>query len=236
MARSTDTKRTAARAKTPARRSPTRRKTEAGAARPQPPEEQAPAAGHTGMAAGASAVAPAPEAAAEPTPLPTPEAVAGAPATAVSARDAEPAAGPAEHPAMQPERADQARTEAAPGAPAAGVVEAAGAPPVDVAPALEPVRAAVEVGAAAAALTPNRSLIEGTMEMHGQMVVFACRQTEFGLAASRAMLASRSLPEIVSLQSAFIGRSVENALAHTLGLTRLSAEILRQGLRSGGAR
>jgi hypothetical protein len=72
--------------------------------------------------------------------------------------------------------------------------------------------------------------------MQGQMVAFACRQTEVGLAAGRAMLASRSLPEIVSVQSAFVGRSVENALAHTLELTRLSAEILRKGLRSGGAR
>jgi hypothetical protein len=93
-----------------------------------------------------------------------------------------------------------------------------------------------EIGAAAAAVAPRRSLVEGTVGMQGQMVAFACRQTEVGLAAGRAMLASRSLPEIVSVQSAFVGRSVENALAHTLELTRLSAEILRKGLRSGGAR
>ena len=69
-----------------------------------------------------------------------------------------------------------------------------------------------------------------------RMVAFARRQTECGLAAGQAMLASRSLPEIVSLQSRFVGRSVENALAHTLELTRLSAEMLRQGMRLGRPR
>ena len=78
----------------------------------------------------------------------------------------------------------------------------------------------------------RRSLVEGTFGLHEQMVAFACRQAELGLSASRAMLASRSLPEILSLQGAFVGRAVENALAHTLEVTRLSAGILRQGLRS----
>jgi len=132
---------------------------------------------------------------------------------------------------VRPGPEPEARTEEVPSAPETPAEVASAAP------ALEPARAALEeFGTAAAAPAPRRSLVEGTIDLHGLMVAFACRQTEFGLAAGRAMLASRSLPEVVSLQSAFVGRSVENALAHTLELTRLSAEMLRQGLRSGSTR
>jgi hypothetical protein len=94
----------------------------------------------------------------------------------------------------------------------------------------EPVRAAI------AAAAPPRHLVERTIDLLGRMVAFAWRQTESSLAAGRAMLASRSLPEMMALQRTFVGRSVEDALAHTLELTRLSAELMRTGLSAGRAR
>ena len=242
MARPTETKRTAAKSKLPTKRAPARRRagggTATGATRPQRPDEHAAPALAAGVVGEGRGVARTGEAVGKPGPAPRSEHLASeateptvAP-TAVSDGDVEPAAALGGHPAEQPERALSAGTAAVPGAPAAGA-KAASTPPGDAAPAPEPARAAMEVGAAAAALAPRRSLVEGTIDMHRQMVAFACRQTEFGLAAGCAMLASRSLPEIVSLQSAFVGRSVENALANTLELTRLSAEILRRGRRSG---
>jgi hypothetical protein len=223
MARSTDTKRTAAKRKMPAKRSPTRRSAGAAAPRTHRPEEQATPVAANGAAATESAGAFTREAAGKR--APEPEAAAAALRTATTDEHVEPAASPAERPAGHPEPAPPARTADVPSAAVAQVASA----PADIA-------AAVAEASAAAAPAPPRGLIEGTIGMHGQMIAFACRQTEFGLATSRAMLASRSLPEIVSLQSAFIGRSVENALAHTLELTRLSAEMLRDGLHPGSAR
>ena len=226
MAQGTDSRRTAAKPKKPAKRSPTRSSTASGASRSQRPEERAALLGPPGLAAAEAADSPTPEKAGEGAPVAKPEPEASAAATAVTGGDAAPGASPDEPPAVPPEPAPPALTEQVAGLSAAGALE-------DVAPAGEPARAAAEeVSAATAALAPGRHLVEGTIDMHGRMVAFACRQTEFGLATGRALLASRSLPEMVSLQSAFVGRSVENVVAHTLDLTRLSAEILREGLRA----
>ena len=59
------------------------------------------------------------------------------------------------------------------------------------------------------------------------MLAFAWRQTERGLATGRAMLASRSLPEILALQAALLGDSSRTRCAHGLALARLSGDMLR---------
>jgi len=235
MARRTDSRRTAAKPKMPAKRSPTRSNTASGASRSQGPDERAALPGPAGLAASETADSPTPEQSGESASVAMPEPEASAAATAVTGGDAALGASPDEPPAAPPEPAAAALTEQVAGVSAAGALEdVAPAGALErVAPAGEPARAAAEeVSAATAALAPGRNLVEGTIDMHGRMVAFACRQTEFGLATGRALLASRSLPEMVSLQSAFVGRSVENVVAHTLELTRLSAEILREGLRA----
>ena len=224
MARRTDSRRTAAKPKMPAKRSPTRSNTASGASRSQGPDERAALPGPAGLAASETADSPTPEQSGESASVAMPEPEASAAATAVTGGDAAPGASPDEPPAVPPEPAPAALSEQVAGVSAAGA-------PEDVASASEPARAEAEE-VSAAALAPGRHLVEGTIDMHGRMVAFACRQTEFGLATGRALLASRSLPEMVSLQSAFVGRSVENVVAHTLELTRLSAEILREGLRA----
>jgi hypothetical protein len=131
----------------------------------------------------------------------------------------------------------------APAAVAAAVVEEVASAAAAVAAQVEAAVAQVQkaavpepVLATIAAAAPPRHLVEGTIDLQGRMVAFAWRQTEAGLAAGRAMLASRSLPEMMALQRTFVGRSVEDALAHTLELTRLSAELMRTGLSAGRAR
>jgi Phasin protein len=239
MARSTETKRAAARSKEPAKRPAAGRGTGAAARgrspRPERPAPPAPVLAEAVAAAEVLAPGNAPattqDRVGERAPAPPPEPAATVPTVAlVTGNAAEPDASPVEPAAPSGPGPEQEPDAAAAGTE--GVLAAA----TDAAPAPEPAPTAEDRNAAAAAPSPGRNLVEGTMGLHEQMVAFACRQAEFGLSASRAMLASRSLPEILSLQSAFVGRSVENALAHTLELTRLSAGILRGGLRSDDPR
>jgi hypothetical protein len=108
-----------------------------------------------------------------------------------------------------------------PGAPAA-----AAAPP-------EPVAAAAELALVNAAMVwPSRSLVEGGIRIRSEMIAFTWQQTEHGLALGRAVVASRSLPEILALQTAYLGETLERTLAHTLELARLSTDMLRTGLQA----
>ena len=219
MARSTDTKRTAAKSKLSATRSPAGRSTAAAGHRsPRPPRPEEPR--HRLRTRAWS-----PGSGDAPRERPRRACLASQPehgslttvpttATTVTDGAVEPAAGLGEPPVQSNPSRDHGRgrrrRRAGSGRRGSRQRRARGR-----CPGAQPARAAVDPGPAAPALAPRRSLVEGTIDMHEQMVAFACRQTECGLAASRAMLASRSLPEIVSLQSAFVGRSVENAVAHT---------------------
>ncbi len=120
-------------------------------------------------------------------------------------------------PAVQVARAPLA-TEAAP-QPAAAAPEAEPAPGGR-APDLAPIFQA------------SRTLVEGSLRVPGQMVGIGCRQAEHGLAVGRALLAGGSLPAVLALQASYLGRAVDDALAQTLELSRLSAEVVRAGLES----
>jgi hypothetical protein len=84
----------------------------------------------------------------------------------------------------------------------------------------------------AAMFLAHRTLVEGSIRVRTQMIGFSCRQAEHGLAVSRALLASGSLPEAMSLQAKYLGQAVDDALAQTLELSRLSSDVLRTGLES----
>jgi hypothetical protein len=84
----------------------------------------------------------------------------------------------------------------------------------------------------AAMFLAHRTLIEGSLRVRGQMVGFACRQAEHGLAVGRALLASGSLPEALALQAKYLGQAVDDALAQSLELSRLSSNVVRAGLDS----
>jgi hypothetical protein len=63
------------------------------------------------------------------------------------------------------------------------------------------------------------------------MIAFTWREAEHGLAFGRAILASRSLPELLALQTAYLGETLGRTLTHTVELARLSGDALRAGLR-----
>jgi hypothetical protein len=185
------------------------------------------------------------------------EARPDAPAAADRPRPPEPI-GESAQPVLQPSPAVAADRDPAPAsaasasgepavAPAAEVRAAIAKPPPPVsssmaespAPAAaaaalpEPGAAAAELALANAAMPwPSRSLVEGSVRIRSEMIAFTWQQAEHGLAVGRAVLASRSLPEIVALQTAYLGDTLERTLAHTLELARLSADMLRAGLQA----
>jgi len=84
----------------------------------------------------------------------------------------------------------------------------------------------------AAMVRASRTLVEGSIRVRSQMIGFGCRQAEHGLAVGRAMLASGSLPAALALQAEYLGQAVDDALAQTLELSRLSSDVVRAGLES----
>ena len=116
--------------------------------------------------------------------------------------------------------------------PAAPVAAAAPPEPVAAAAPPEPVAAAAGALVNAAMAWPSRSLLEGSIRIRSEMIAFTWQQTEHGLALGRAVVASRSLPEILALQTAYLGVALERTLAHTLELARLSADMLGAGLQA----
>jgi Phasin protein len=96
----------------------------------------------------------------------------------------------------------------------------------------EPLAAAAELALASAAMPwPSSSLVEGSVRIRSEMIAFTWRQTEHGLALGRALLASRSLPELLALQTAYLSETLERTLAHSLELARLSTDMLRAGVQ-----
>jgi hypothetical protein len=96
---------------------------------------------------------------------------------------------------------------------------------------MEPEPVASDAPPARAAVSGSGSgLVEGTIQIHGELLAFGWRQTEQNLAVSRAMLASRSLPEIFALQTAWLGSALGSALTHGLELGRLASDMMRVGL------
>jgi hypothetical protein len=224
MARSTETKRAAAEAKAPAKRPAAGRGT--GAARASRSlERPAPAAVRAEELALGQAQANRRQPVGEH--APASEHATTVPAVApVADAEIDASAGPAELAAPPPGPGPEQAPEAAAGS----------AGETDTGPLPGPVPAAQTPSAATSAPLPRRNLVKEALGLHQQVVAFAHQQAEFGLSARRAMLASRSVPELLFLQGAFVGRAVEHALAHTLELTRLSVRILRQGLRSDDLR
>lgn len=171
-----------------------------------------------------------------------------APAESVHAEPTTTQPAPAESAQAEPTTAQPAPTESAIREPAmappaevvAVVTEPPPAPPpaVDVPPAPAAVAAASEPVAAAAGLAlataamswPGNSLVEGSIRIRSEMIAFTWRETEHGLALGRALLASRSLPEILALQTAYLGETLERTVAHSLELARLSTDVLRAGV------
>lgn len=78
----------------------------------------------------------------------------------------------------------------------------------------------------------GRTLVEGSIRVRSQMIGFGCRRAEHGLAVGRAMLAGGSLPKVLALQVEYLQGAVDDALAQTLELGRLSADVVRTGLGS----
>jgi len=108
------------------------------------------------------------------------------------------------------------------------------ATPVAAAARAEPGTVGSDAPPAGAAISGSADhLVEGTIRLHGELLAFGWRQTEQGLAVGQAMLASRSLPEMVALQSAWLGRTFGDALAHGLVLSRLATEMMRSGPPAG---
>ena len=149
---------------------------------------------------------------AEPTPAP--------PTPAESALGAPIMAPPAEVPAAVAE----------PLAPAVDEPPAPAAVPADLP---EPAATAAGRAPATAAISwPGGGLVEGSIRIRSEMIAFTWRQTEHGHALGRALLASRSLPEILALQTAYLGETLERTVAHSLELARLSTDLLRAGVPS----
>jgi hypothetical protein len=78
----------------------------------------------------------------------------------------------------------------------------------------------------------GRILVDGSVRVRSQMIGFGYRQAEHGLAFGRAMLAGGSLPEVLALQARYLGGAVDDALAQTLELSRLSTDVVCAGLES----
>ena len=97
----------------------------------------------------------------------------------------------------------------------------------------QPVAAATDLALASAAMPwPSSSLVEGSVRIRSEMIAFTWRQIEHGLALGRALLASRSLPELLALQTAYLSETLERTLAHSLELARLSTDVLRAGVQA----
>ena len=161
----------------------------------------------------------------DPAPPPSSESALGEPRVAQLA-SAESASG-------EPTVAPPAEARAAIAEPPPSSVDEPPAPAAAAAALPEPVAAAAELALANAAMPwPSRSLVEGSIRIRSEMIAFTWQQTEHGLALGRAVLASRSLPEIVALQTAYLGDTLERTLAHTRELARLSTDMLRAGLQS----
>ena len=77
---------------------------------------------------------------------------------------------------------------------------------------------------------PSRSAIAAGMRLSGETIAFTWREAEHGLAAGRALMACRSPAELLALQAAYVGATLERTRAHSLELARLSSELLRAGL------
>ena len=161
-----------------------------------------------------------PEAVGEATQPVAREAAAAAPC-APAAPEAPPHRAPTEDRAATEEHAAPAPPPTPPSSSTEIPVAAARAEPGSVASAAPPARAAI---------SGSGGLVEGTMRLHGELLAFGWRQTEQGLAVGRAMLASRSLPEILALQSAWLGNAFGAALSHGLELSRLAGDMMRSGL------
>jgi hypothetical protein len=83
-----------------------------------------------------------------------------------------------------------------------------------------------------AMLRASESLIAGSIRVRIQLIEFSCRQAEHGFAFGRALLAGGSLPKVWALQAQYLGRVVDDALAHALEFSRLSTDVFRAGLGS----
>jgi hypothetical protein len=179
--------------------------------------------------------------------VPTAAEAPQAPASAVASPAREVRAAPADAPVAQDlTPADGTPGESPPAEPAVAELapEAAPAPAVAAAPAAaEPAPAADSVSVSmpwATGPTPDltaifeagRTLVEGSNRVRGQMIGIGCREAEHGFAVGRAMLAGGSLPEVLALQAEYLGRAVDDALAQTLELGRLSTEVVRAGLEA----
>jgi hypothetical protein len=115
----------------------------------------------------------------------------------------------------------------------ASSVDAPPAPVAAVADLPEPLAAAAELALGTAAMPwPSSSLVESSVRIRSEMIAFTWRQTEHGLALGRAILASRSLPELLALQTAYLSETLERTLAHSLELARLSTDMLRAGVQA----
>ena len=170
---------------------------------------------------------PAVSAATDPAQPPSEKSASAEPTTAQPAPSESPIAEPTMAP---PAEARAAIAEPTP-APSSHVDEPL-APSATAAALPEPVAAAAELALASAALPwPGRSLVESNIRIRSEMIAFTWRQTEQGVALGRAMLASRSLPELFALQTAYFGETLERTLTHTLELARLSTDLLRAGLQ-----
>jgi len=207
---------------------------------PAAPDQRRPAEAVSESAHPAPQPPPAVPAALDPAQPAAAESAVGEPATAQLA--------PSESPIDEPTTAQPAPTESA-------LDEPAMAPPAEVAlaeppPALassvdqpapsaaavadlpEPLAAAAELALAGAAMPwPSSSLVEGSVRIRSEMIAFTWRETEHGFALGRALLASRSLPELLALQTAYLSETLERTLAHSLELARLSTDMLRAGVQ-----
>jgi hypothetical protein len=83
-----------------------------------------------------------------------------------------------------------------------------------------------------AMLRASHSVIAGSIRVRSQLVEFSCRQAEHGFAFGRALLAGGSLPTVWALQARYLARAFDDALAHTLEVSRLSTDVVRAGLES----
>jgi Phasin protein len=95
----------------------------------------------------------------------------------------------------------------------------------------EPVAAAAEQALATAAMPwPSRNFVEGSSRIRSEIIDFTWRETEHAFALGSAILATRSVPELLALQTEYLGETLDRTLAHTLELARLSSDMLRAGL------
>jgi Phasin protein len=222
--------------KTPVRRPAVRNKvgkTAAATARPELPAETGPVAPAPPEAKREAFAAAETAAAADPVPpksSPTDD-VGAVSHTIEAPAAAEPAAGEP-LPEVEPVAATEAIPEAIPEAIEAAP-EAAGSP----APAADPISMRPPWGAAqgpdlTAMLQAGRTLVEGSIRVRSQMIGLGCRRAEQGLAVGRAVLAGSSLPEVLTLQAEYVREAVDDALAQTLELGRLSTDVVRAGLES----